>query len=71
MKSQLAQPENVLYCEAKLCLLALVINMIIKRDFKEELDLSSLASAAKGLTPYCVPDFTESDLEKLMKPPRH
>ena len=39
--------------------------MIIKRDFEEELGLSSLVSAAKGLTPYCVPDITESDLERI------
>ena len=39
--------------------------MIIKRDFEEELGLSSLVSASKGLTPYCVPDITEHDLEKI------
>ena len=39
--------------------------MIIKRDFKEELGLSSLVSASKGLTPYYVPDITEHNLEKI------
>ena len=39
--------------------------MIIKRDFEEELGLSSLVSASKGLTPYCVPDITEHELEKI------
>ena len=65
VKHQLSQPNNQIYREARLRLLASVITMIIKRDFKEELGLSSLVSAAKGLTPYCVPDITESDLERI------
>ena len=65
MKQQLSQPENQLYKEAKLRVLASVVNMIIKRDFEEEMGLSSLASATKDLTPYCVPDINESDLERL------
>ena len=65
VKHQLSQPNNQIYREGRLCLLASVITMIIKRDFEEELGLSSLVSAAKRLTPYCVPDITESDLEQI------
>lgn len=39
--------------------------MIIKRDFKEELGLSSLVSAAKGLAIYCVPDLSKAALEQI------
>ena len=65
VRLQLSQPENQLYKEAKLRVLSSIVNMIIKRDFEEEMGLSSLAAATKGLTPYCVPDLNESDLERL------
>ena len=65
VKLQLSQPENIIYKEAKLRVLSSVVTMIIKRDFEEELGLSSLVSATKGLTIYCVPDLTEDTLEKL------
>ena len=65
VKLQLSQPENIVYKEARLRVLSSVVTMIIKRDFEEELGLSSLVSATKGLTIYCVPDLSEDAIEKL------
>ena len=65
VRLQLSQPKNILFKEAKLRVLASVVAMIIKRDFKEELGLSSLVSAAKGLAIYCVPDLSKAALEQI------
>ena len=45
--------------------LATLINMILKREFDEDLGLYSLVSATKGLTPFAVPEISSSDLEKF------
>ena len=49
-KLQLGLPQNRVWKEAKVRPLDTLVKMVIKREFEEEIGLSSLVSAAKGLT---------------------
>ena len=51
--------------EAKVRPLATLVNMIVRRDFEEELSRSSLISAAKGLTPFAVPAMSEQAVDNF------
>ena len=58
--------ENYFWDDNASCVkpLSSLINMIIKRDFDEDMSLSSLFSATKGLTPFATPKVTSQELEK-------
>ena len=63
----LSENENIFWREAKIKPLATLINCIITRDFEEDISLSSLTSATKGLTPFAVPHLKDSVLESINK----
>lgn len=63
--------KRVLYKEAKIPPLATIITMVAKRNFVGDLSSSSLNSAVKGLSPFCVPALTETQIDEFMESPSH
>ena len=61
-----AQLRNVVHFEEeKITPFATLIKMIANRDFEEDTSVSSLRSAAKGLTPYAVPPLTDLEIDTI------
>ena len=56
---------NVMYRDAKLKLYHQLVQMVIKRDFEEEITISCLRSAVKGLTPFAVPDLSDEEANRI------
>jgi hypothetical protein len=54
--------NRVKWSEAKVLPLNAILTMIVTRAWEGETTLSSLTSAAKGLTPFAVPCLTESEV---------
>ena len=54
---------NTHWKEAKVKLLASILQMTIKPTFKEETSLSTIKSAANGLTPFATPSMSEGKVE--------
>jgi hypothetical protein len=54
--------ERVKWSEAKVLPLTALLTMIVNRTWEGETTLSSLTSAAKGLTPFAVPCLSESEV---------
>jgi hypothetical protein len=57
-----ALENNVKWSEAKILPLNAILTMVVNRTWEGETTLSSLSSAAKGLTPFAVPCLTESEV---------
>ena len=54
--------DNVKWSESKVLPLNTLLTMVVTRAWEGETTLSSLTSAAKGLTPFAVPCLTESEV---------
>ena len=54
--------ERIKWSEAKVLPLTALLTMVVNRAWEGETTLSSLTSAAKGLTPFAVPCLSESDV---------
>ena len=54
--------ERVKWSEAKVLPLNAILTMVVTRAWEGETTLSSLTSAAKGLTPFAVPCLTEAEV---------
>ena len=54
---------NTYWREAKVKPLHTILNMTIKRTFEEETSMSTIKSAANGLTPFAVPCMSEMEVE--------
>jgi hypothetical protein len=54
--------ERVKWSEAKVLPLTAILTMVVNRSWEGETTLSSLTSAAKGLTPFAVPCLSESEV---------
>ena len=59
--------EHEHYQDAKVILYALLVNMILTRNFEEETSRSSIKSASKGLTQFAVPSLTDKQVDKINK----
>ena len=54
--------DNIKWSEAKVLPLNSILTMVVNRAWEGETTLSSLTSAAKGLTPFAVPCLSESEV---------
>ena len=57
--------EFVWYKEAKVRAYRSLVNMVMKRDYEEDTSMSSLRSAAKGLTIFAVPTLSNMKFDRL------